>query len=82
MSGVEDLATRVAGAVLATRGARGVLQVSLTARRVDAGHEVGGSRLPLGATAARVAAGHLPLRDCHDLLLDCSSSDDDGSGLW
>ncbi len=44
-------------------------QVFLAAGRVGAGHEFGGNRFPLRTTVPGVAAGHLPLRDGHNLLL-------------
>ena len=72
-SGSEDLATVGAGAVLAAGAARAVRQVLGTARGVGAGHQGRRDGLPLRTTVARVAARHLPLRDCHcSLLVDRS----------
>lgn len=69
ISDLGNLAAITTRAVLAARGACGVRQVLLTARRIGTGDEIGGNRLPLRTTVPGIAAGHLPLRDGHDLLL-------------
>src|SRR5690606_4909978 len=61
----EDLTTLVARAVLAALAARPVREVLGVAGGVGAVDQGRRHGLPLRTTVTRVAARHLPLRDCH-----------------